>query len=187
MAKKKPNASSGAGSTVPQTPTTHLKDTASLKDFWLEIQSNESLSGNIFKITKEDVLAEVQHDKQDLNLVKLAIDCLESRGERGSSDWIAGKLSDTALKIVVPPLSGKENDISTEALALAAKLETAAAAVFAVAGIPDLNTCFLSKLPDGVFISGNTARALGRLRIDFATYQEHVSLIISHSLIDIHV
>jgi len=171
---KSPGAGSGDGKVAPANLVFSRRDLARRLEFWHEIRSSETLSANLLKVSKEDVLAEVQGDPRDYELATLGLESLEVRAERGGSEWVDGRLPDNALKIIVPAAQGKD-DTAHEALTLAARVETAAAAVFAAAGMQDLNVCFLSRLKDSVFVSGQTSKALGRQKIDFATFNEHVS------------
>jgi len=171
MGKKQPKGGLPNGGGSPGGPTP--RELAKRLEFWHGIRDNEALSAGLLKLSKDDVLAEVIDSNEDLELVQLGLESLELRSERGASEWVVGKLPDNALKIVVPPSQGKD-DMAAEALALAAKIETTAAAVFAAAGVPDLNVCYLTKLSDGVFISGQTSKALGYQKIDFVAFNEHV-------------
>lgn len=141
-------------------------DLLKLKDFWSSVQLNEAVSGSILKLSREDVLEQVSGDARDLELAQFGLQCLENRAERGSLEWLVGKLpAETVVKG-----SGSE---SADALVDGAPAVSAAPAA-ALTALADSTICFLSKLPDGVFISGQTSKALGRNKIDFAKFNEQV-------------
>jgi len=147
-----------------------------VKEFWLEIQKSDVLSAAIFNISREDVLAQVKGSEEDRDLMTVGFESMEQ--EMGRVDWIVGKLPESSSlssssssstkprkEIDAKTLSPEERAHKAQLDSLNKRLDESTRELGLVDPI-----CFLSKLPDGVFISGNTSRALGRHRADFVTF-----------------
>jgi hypothetical protein len=119
-----------------------MTDSTDLTALWNTILKNEISSRSIFHISSAEVRSEIQNPN-DLDLFDIAIESIEN--EPGLEEWLITK-----------PVAKSEGG----SMLLASKT--------ADAGKRPL--CFLSKLPDGVFISGTTSKALSRLQADFTTY-----------------
>lgn len=164
MGPKSKQKSGSSGSAPVQILT--ATDLVKLGAFWSSIQLNEAVSGSILKLSREDVLEQVSGDARDLELAHWGLQCLENRAERGSLECLVGKLpAETVVKG-----SGLEG---ADALIDGAPAVSAVPAA-TLPAVTDSSICFLSKLPDGVFFSGQTSKALGRNKVDFAKFNEQV-------------
>ncbi len=121
---------------------------ADLSNLWRELLKNEVSARNVFNISTAEVGAEIsnQHDRE---LFATALESIEA--ETGFEDWLTVK----------PMNSPKADSLAVVSLALKDGKDVVASGKKPI--------MFLSKLPDGVFISGTTSKALGRLQADFTT------------------
>ena len=143
----------------------------------------DSIAYSIFNISKEDIVAEVTME-DDVDLLNFALESIEY--ETGKLDWVVGR-SDYK-----PPHSSTVTTASSSSSS-ASSSSSSSSSHGSSSHDKDKNNIkdrdpdsvmFLSKLPDGVFVSGATSMALNRHRADFALYGNGIFYVLRNEFLD---